>query len=323
MFLAVNRLVNEPGFEDRIAHYIERRQLVESCPACDHASFVALDYPENRQPNSAIFRARAVDQRLWMCDRCGLIQVRNILPPDFYFDYLNSNAGYGVPGYPPSDHSKMVDEKKYVWTDRFLPRAWKRPKLLEVSSAFGIELNEWSREFDVTGVEPAHLSSKWSIETFPKLRGRIINDVLENAYPNLSVPFDAIVFMSAFRQVAHQHQMLRWLETAIRPGGYLIICEGTFSDFIFAEGAANATAKHFYHNKAAYYHTGNLRVALARRGFEFIESSFLSAAPDRPFDQSLAVFRFVGEPQSHPSFDECRSHSISIFEIFRAAASKQ
>lgn len=342
-FLAANPLVQTNGlyihdpeaFSQRLHDtYIPGTRTLSSCPCCEGTDFTPLDYPENYRPQEGIFLSdECLSQKLSMCSKCGLILSRRIMPPDFYFEYINSS--YDNFHIQEQDDVTPVETfyrekhrfvKDLAW--EYLPKAKGRPRLLEVSSFVGTGLSDLAKEWDVCGLEAENAAALFSIRHYPAaLKGRIINDVLENAIaPDLGVlnqcaPFDAILFMYAFRQIAYPENVVRWLKHAVKPGGIVVIAEGVMSDFIFSE-SNKAAALHFYANKSCYYNLLNLNALLGRHGFTFLKSDFLAGGPlGRSYDQSAAVFRYDKASTSF-DFEASRALSDRIFAHFLTSSQR-
>lgn len=323
MFLASNRFVDiegrysADGFEHRLhAEYIPKVAVVSECPVCGHGHFIRLAYPPNFRAQETIFlQHEKTSQFLWMCDRCGLIQVRNVMPPDFYFEYINSE--YANASYPRSAEDIARNESFYRIKHRF---AWRhvRPsgRVLEVSSFWGTGLHDLASTCDVYGLEAENAAARFSIDYYPTLRGRIVNDVLENGLDELRKvgPFDHVLFSYTFRQIAHPLPVLNWLRDAVVPGGYVLIAEGPYDDLIFWE-LPKVAATHFFQNKAYYYNLFNLDLLMGGHGFHLVRSDAQFRDQSIPFDQSIAIFQ-RGEARQPQSHREGRLLSDSVWSRF-------
>lgn len=252
-----------------------------------------------------------------MCARCGLIFTKNIFPPDFYYGFVNTF--YGLAGENPSNSVIKLQKYKYKKIKTFLPLLssffsvrLSKKSLLEVSSFYGIGLDAFQNAYNTTGIEPASNAAEYSYK-LTKGKCKIINDCYENSIEHLT-KYDVILFTFAFRQIADQHFLLDSLKKLINKNGYLIICEGHLSDFIYCE-SLQSMKNHFRHYKNAYYTSLNLRIALETRGFEYIETAFFQDNDEIQSSMSIIVFKFNGAVSlpSESDFINSLNHSRSIY----------
>lgn len=331
--LAKNKLGSKENFENREAflHRIEttyQPQTATRCAACNSEDFKPFDAQRAFRPQEALFLEFShLKQDLFICKCCGLIQVRTILPADFYYEYINTY--YNQPTIPQTPealkHMENVHYFKHAFTADYMGQK-KREKILEISSYMGLGLAELSKTHDCYGVEPEYNAALFSVSQYPQLQNRIINDVVENCSDALLplAPFDTILLSCCFRQISHPTEVLETLSKIITPGGLLIITEVVLSDYIFLESPQNV-AKHFSHNKACYYNTKNLTYLLNRFGFSFETTLFQGQGPDKPCDLSAIVFRFDGKRHDNSELLERSSKLtgtiLDYFEQFAASAS--
>lgn len=300
-FLSAHALIDAQGrydgdgFDDRLkATYVPQVVTVESCPVCSHRNFSSLQLPRQLRVQEGIFlKIEGISQDLWRCENCGLVLSRRILPPDFYFEYLNTS--YQNATYPDTQTWVADIEAHYRAKHRFIWSNFDRApsgKILEISSFWGTGLDDLSAYCDVYGLEAETAAAKFSVDRYSRLNGRIINDVLENRLDQLVAigPFDTVLLSYAFRQIAHPLIVLDGLRKMVKLGGLLIMAEGVWSDFIFHE-PPEAVRLHFSHNKNFYYNSLNLCHLLASFGFAMHHRAFRGRDPQVQFDQSLVAFR--------------------------------
>lgn len=304
-FLAQNRIAttrgcyifNDHDFRARLPGYIRLATRRTRCPACQAADFSELDYPAYFRPQERIFESvKKINQRLCLCSSCGLLFSQNVLSPDFCFDYLNhhyENSFFPINHQVPQAESLGMEKFKFYrrFLEDYAPAKNKKPRLLEISSYYGTGIAELADRYDVYGLEAENAAAVFSVVRYPQLRGRIINDVLENALSKLQDigPFDVIIFGYSFRQVSNIEIVLKIIRNLVTDSGCIILGEGVWSNFIMAE-PPEAAGAHYYQNKACYFNFENLSYALEANRFRWETCAFQGRSSKCPFDQSAAVF---------------------------------
>jgi SAM-dependent methyltransferase len=321
--LGNHEINNTKKFLQKIKEKFYLPQITSNCPVCDSSEFSKFEQKRNLRSSETIFiEFEYLRQDLYICKSCGLVQVINILPPDFCYEYINTY--YNMPDAPKNlEQINHVEENHNSWYKFFSEyverdKGGGKQKILEVSSHYGTTLNALSKRHDCYGVEAEYKAATFSVSHYPILRKRIINDVVENCKDSLISlgRFDTVIFSCCFRQISNPIAVLDILSKIMKPGGYVIITEVVLSNYIFLESPQNVN-KHFSHNKSFYYNINNLSYLLSKYGFVYVSSIFNSKGAHKDYDMSAAVFCFNAEQSNtaEDSNDLIKSSKILTDEI--------
>lgn len=278
--------------------YLEATRPISKCVVCNGKTFKKFLRKNIRKQEEIFEKHIELSQELIQCTNCGLIMVKNILHTDFYFEFINSFYQNGY--YPKSDVEIQSIESIYQGKLNFFKRLLKDlqvplgSRVLEVSSFYGVAINDLSKDFDVYGIEVENLPAHFSVNHYPSLKDRVINDLFENCLSDLSdlCPFQVVFFTMSFRQISEPQKALEILKKIIPEGGLIIIYEGAIADFIFYNyETPNAISLSFSHNKSFYYGIDNMTYLFAKYGFKRISCGFIGKNPAEAGDQSYLIFR--------------------------------
>lgn len=293
--------------------------------ACDSCA-VVLDL--GLLPLANDFVASADDRRdqarepvvLVMCDRCRLLQLRDLVPPERLFGtYLWTTSTSAAAREHAARFARRLAERH--------PPAG-GPFLVELASNDGLLLRELAAAgYDVLGVEPSNLADETSAAGMRTVRAFFAEPVAASIAAERG-PADLVVARNVIGHVADLRGFLAGAASLLRPGGVFVV-ESPCALFLHHELQYDTV----FHEHVSYFTVTTLCEALLRFGLvpeaiDFVPmngGSFLcearrlgAGAPGPSFGPLLALERVlrINEPEAWtwfgPAVDQQRERLVSM-----------
>jgi SAM-dependent methyltransferase len=264
MMTLVHPLIS--AYLELVAVYASSVRQLGECPVCGGIDFLPGTADVVRLKGCEVYLERP--DRLVVCDTCGLLQRPHVFPPGFYFDYLN--AFYDCVPDAIGEMSRWKATMRRQIVRRYVDRAH---DILEVSSYDGATLAELRHEFgaSVVGVEPTTGAARLSEAILAGHGARVVNDVIERAWPALDgSSFDVVLFSHAFRHVSAPDAALGALCDVTAPEALVVVDESDLLDLMSLHATPELLVRSLHVQKQCYYTFHNLVFLFERFGFALV-----------------------------------------------------
>ena len=271
------------------------------CEVCGCKDYSVLGNDVIRLSNTRLYIIEK-DEKLIICNECGCIRKSHIYSSNYYFEYVNSL--YDV--VPYCVDIKMVQKAKLrsqFIKDCFQENPRDVNSILEISSYDGVTLNYLYNFFRkkslsdyiypcVVGIEPTSQAVKFSMDEYPHLKGRIVNDLAEHLDFNLfELNLDVIVSSHALRMITKPKKVISGIALKVNDNAVFVIDEGSFINTTINSMQTHQLYRQFSQQKINYFTNHGLKYLMESNNFKFSKSMVYDS-----FDLQGVLLGFIYDP---------------------------
>lgn len=308
------------AYQKIIDKYIDQSSIQSSCAVSGSSFVTPICNQIIRIENKKQFLV--IDDRLFLCEKSGIIFCERTMPSDYYFEYINSI--YGVS--PLKVHPVSALKARFRVENINLAKTITKVKInsaFEVSSFDGCTLDAVQKHVckDVHGVEPTTQAVKCSLETYPELAGNIDNCLFEDfsaITSSASRQYDLVLCSYALQQIANPLKAFATIKELVADGGILVIDEGVFLNEMTTL-IPDKIVRSFHQQKNYLYTTHALRYYLAGLGFKYLFSSRQHLAPGAQMFEHYSAMVFQKDStveQDKNDLDAARKTANAVISLF-------
>lgn len=258
---------------------------------------------------------------IYKCTSCGLGMTD--IPSDFDLlsiyneDYFQ---GKQVDGYADYIGSESVLRKEFHRDVNLLlsqvEHKTKKPRLLDIGSAYGFFLEEAKEYFEVQGLEVAA-----EAVAFSKKRGlQVTEGILDSTNAAQIGKFDVVTFLDVIEHVPNPNEFFQNIDKITHKGSKILLTTGNFGSLF-----SRITGKYWRlmtPPQHAYFYTRKSLIDLLKsHGFEV--DLIVSPSKIVPIDLIFfQVSRILGFRIKTPRFLKNRDIKVNLFDTLKIVASK-
>lgn len=258
---------------------------------------------------------------IYKCTICGLGMTD--IPSDFDLlsiyneDYFQ---GQQVDGYADYIGSESVLRKEFNRDVNLLlsqvEHKTKKPRLLDIGSAYGFFLEEAKEYFEVQGLEVAA-----EAVAFSKKRGLQVTEGILDAKNTAQIgKFDVVTFLDVIEHVPNPNEFFQNIDKITHKGSKILLTTGNFGS-LFSRITGKFWRLMTPPQHAYFYTRKSLIDLLKRHGFEVD----LIVSPSKIVPVDLIFFqvsRILGFRIKTPRFLKNRDIKVNLFDTLKIVASK-
>ena len=224
------------------------------------------------------------ENKLLQCDVCGCVRTSYLYPPEYYITFLNNFYGV-IPTLVASDMIKKAELRGQLLKKISTEREKKVNSILEISSYDGITLNYLHNIFStinkllgngpvsVFGVEPTTNAFLFAENTYPNLKGRMLNNLAEQlSYSEFNTKLDCVIFSYAMRMMSNPLQVISNIKKYLNSGAIFLVHESSLINTTVSLNQEQQYYRQFAQQKINYFSSQGLRYLMEKMGFRYIES---------------------------------------------------
>ena len=277
-------------YSDLKKKFLTESKFKKECDVCGSNEYTVLGDDVIRLSNTKLYLTEE-DQKLIACKRCGCVRKSLIFPNSFYFDFLN----YLYNIVPKNIENSMVEKARLraqMCFDYFQENSLSLKSVLEISSYDGVTLDYFRNFFKkktsseifyptTLGIEPTTLAVKFAMEQFPHLKGKIINDLVENVdltQLTLDYNFDTIISSYALRMVINPKEIISNIAAKLSNETIFLVHEGSFINTNMLSLNTHQLFRQFSQQKINYFTSYGLKYLMESNFFKFYKLIYHDAS---------------------------------------------
>ena len=256
------------------------------CDVCGSKEYTVLGDDVIRLSNTKLYLTED-DQKLIICKRCGCVRKSLVFPDNFYYDFLN----YLYNIVPCSIDKSMIEKAKLraqMCIDYFQENSLHLKSVLEISCYDGVTLDFFRNFFKkktssetfyptTVGIEPTTFAVQFAMKQFPHLKGKIINDLVENVdLQKLThdYKFDTIISSYALRMVLDPKKIISDIAKKLSHQAIFLVHEGSFINSNMLSLTTQQLFRQFSQQKINYFTNHGLKYLMESNFFKFYKQVF-------------------------------------------------
>ena len=268
-------------YSDLKKKFLAESKFKKECDVCGSDEYTVLGDDVIRLSNTKLYLTES-DQKLIVCERCGCVRKSLVFPNNFYFDFLN----YLYNIVPYNIEKSMLEKAKLraqMCVDYLQENSLSLKSVLEISSYDGVTLDYFRNFFKkktssetffptTIGIEPTTLAVKFAVKKFPHLKGKIINDLVENldlAKLTFDFNFDTIISSYALRMIVNPKEIISNLAAKLSNETMFLVHEGSFINTNMLSLNTHQLFRQFSQQKINYFTNYGLKYLMESNFFRF------------------------------------------------------